>query len=51
MTKVTRISEPTIVSERSESHPLVTVALFCAIGLLISLSVLLLDKYLPGEWF
>lgn len=51
MTKVTRISQPAAISERSESHPLVTIALFSAIGLLISLSVLLLDKYLPGEWF
>jgi hypothetical protein len=29
----------------------VTVALFCGIGLLLSLSVLILDQYTPGEWF
>jgi len=30
---------------------LVTVALFSGIGLLVSLSVLILDQYVPGEWF
>jgi len=29
----------------------VTVALFSCVGLLLSLSVLLLDQYIPGEWF
>ena len=29
----------------------VTVALFSGIGLLVSLSALLLDQYTPGEWF
>jgi hypothetical protein len=29
----------------------VTVALFSGIGLLLSLSVLILDQYIPGEWF
>ena len=29
----------------------VTVALFSGIGLLLSLSVLILDQYVPGEWF
>lgn len=30
---------------------LVQTAIFCGIGLLLSLSVLILDKYIPGEWF
>ncbi len=30
---------------------LVTVALFSGVGLLLSLSVLILDQYIPGEWF
>jgi hypothetical protein len=25
--------------------------IFCGIGLLMSLSVLILDQYMPGEWF
>ncbi len=30
---------------------LVSVAIFSGLGLLISLSVLLLDQYIPGDWF
>jgi hypothetical protein len=30
---------------------LVTLTLFSGIGLLLSLSVLILDQYIPGEWF
>jgi hypothetical protein len=30
---------------------LVTIAIFSGLGLLISLSVLLLDRAIPGEWF
>jgi hypothetical protein len=30
---------------------LVIVAIFSGVGLLLSLSVLILDKYTPGEWF
>jgi phage/plasmid primase-like uncharacterized protein len=29
----------------------VSIALFSGVGLLLSLSVLLLDQYIPGEWF
>ena len=29
----------------------VTIALFSGLGLLLSLSVLILDQYTPGEWF
>jgi hypothetical protein len=29
----------------------VTVALFSGVGLLLSLSVLILDQNIPGEWF
>jgi hypothetical protein len=35
----------------AEFETLVSVALFCGVGLLMSLSVLVLDKYIPGEWF
>jgi hypothetical protein len=30
---------------------LVTICLFSCFGLLLSLSVLILDQYIPGEWF
>jgi hypothetical protein len=29
----------------------IRVALFSGVGLLLSLSVLILDQYIPGEWF
>jgi hypothetical protein len=29
----------------------ITITLFSGIGLLLSLSVLILDQYIPGEWF
>jgi hypothetical protein len=55
MTEVTRIpaevSMPVEKAVPAESHPLVSIALFSAIGLLISLAVLIADQYLPGEWF
>ncbi|MCK1497787.1 MULTISPECIES: hypothetical protein [unclassified Bradyrhizobium] len=28
-----------------------SVAIFSGLGLLVSLSVLIIDKYTPGEWF
>ena len=30
---------------------LVSTTIFCGVGLLLSLSVLILDQYIPGEWF
>ena len=30
---------------------LMSVAIFSGIGLLISVSVLILDRYVPGDWF
>ena len=29
----------------------ISIALFCGVGLLLSLSVLILDQYIPGDWF
>jgi len=29
----------------------ITVALFSGVGLLLSLTVLILDQHIPGEWF
>jgi hypothetical protein len=29
----------------------ISIALFCGVGLLLSLSVLIADQYSPGEWF
>jgi len=30
---------------------LVSIAILCGTGLLLSLSVLLLDQHVPGDWF
>jgi hypothetical protein len=30
---------------------LVTLALFSGLGLLLSLAVVIVDQYMPGEWF
>ena len=35
----------------AELDTLISVAIFCGAGLLFSLSVLILDQYIPGDWF
>ena len=35
----------------AEFKTLVSISLFCFTGLLISVSVIVLDKFIPGEWF
>jgi hypothetical protein len=35
----------------AEFETLISVALFSGIGLLLSVGVIVLDKYTPGEWF
>ena len=35
----------------AEFETLMSVALFCGVGLLASVSIIVLDKYTPGEWF
>ena len=35
----------------AEFKTLVSISLFSLAGLLISVSVIVLDKYIPGEWF
>jgi hypothetical protein len=53
MPKAARISAPipasTISSERSESHPLVSIAIFSGIGLLVSLIAILMG--VQGAWY
>ena len=53
MPKAARISTPVpasaAVSEKSDGHPLVTIALFSGIGLLVSLVAILMG--VSGEWF
>jgi hypothetical protein len=35
----------------SKASDLLSIAVFCGFGLIVSLSVLLLDQYVPGDWF
>jgi|tagenome__1003787_1003787.scaffolds.fasta_scaffold19800576_1 hypothetical protein len=35
----------------SDFETLVTLGLFSGLGLLFSVGVVLLDKYMPGDWF
>lgn len=34
-----------------EFQTFVSLAIFSGVGLLLSVSILLLDKYIPGDWF
>jgi hypothetical protein len=53
MSKAARIATPVPASvaksEKSDGHPLVTIALFAGIGLLVSLVAILTG--VSGEWF
>jgi hypothetical protein len=35
----------------SKANDFFSIAVFCGFGLLVSLSVLLLDQHVPGDWF
>jgi len=48
MPKVARVSKPVPASADSDSSPLVSIALFCGIGLLVSLVAILLG--IPSAW-
>jgi hypothetical protein len=39
------------IPTKTDFRTLVEVALFCGVGLFLSLSGLILDQYVPGEWF
>jgi len=51
MPKAARVSVPVLTasSEKSETHPLVSIALFSGIGLLLSLIAILLGA--SGVWY
>jgi hypothetical protein len=50
MPKAARVSVPVLTaSEKSETHPLVSIALFSGIGLLVSLIAILLG--VSGVWY
>jgi hypothetical protein len=45
------VERESIALEDSATRDLFSIAVFCGFGLLVSLSVLLLDQYVPGDWF
>lgn len=49
--KITPVTTSADAKAKAEGHPLVTIAIFCLTGLLVSLLVMLVDKKLPGDWF
>jgi hypothetical protein len=49
--KVSPIAAKSRVAFSSDYYELVTVGLFCGIGLLLSLLAVIADQNLPGEWF
>lgn len=50
-TVVARYLERSSAKTAASFDGMVSVAIFSGLGLLISLSVLLLDQYIPGDWF
>jgi hypothetical protein len=50
-TAIARLLPRALASSVTGVDSLVAVALFSGIGLLLSLSVVILDQYIPGEWF
>jgi hypothetical protein len=51
MVKASPLVAKSNVSSSTEAHPLVTLGLFCGIGLLLSVLAIIADQHLPGEWF
>jgi hypothetical protein len=48
---ITRLLPRASATSIANIDTVVTVALFSGAGLLLSLSVMILDQYIPGEWF
>jgi hypothetical protein len=49
--KVSPIAAKSRVAFSSDYYELVTVGLFCGIGLLVSLLAIIVDQHVPGDWF
>ena len=47
------IVERESIEAQADSKPsdFFSIAVFCGFGLLVSLAVVLLDQYIPGDWF
>ncbi|MDB5688067.1 MAG: hypothetical protein JWR77_2656 [Rhizorhabdus sp.] len=51
MVEVTEVAPIVAAQAKASTSGFVPVAIFCGVGLLLSLVVLILDQYVPGEWF
>ena len=47
----TRIFPRASAEAIADLETLLSISLFCFAGLLISVSLIVADKYIPGEWF
>lgn len=50
-TAIARYLEKSSLKTAASFDGLAAVVIFSGVGLLISLSVLILDQYIPGDWF
>ena len=48
---ITRLLPRVSAKSVDDIESFIYIALFCGVGLLLSLSVLIADQYIPGEWF
>jgi hypothetical protein len=51
MIEATEIAPIAAAQAETSTDGFVPVATFCGLGLLLSLAVLILDRYVPGDWF
>jgi hypothetical protein len=47
----TRIFPRASAKAIADFETFLSVSLFCLAGLLVSVSIIVADKYMPGEWF
>ena len=51
MTDISSTETTEKLEAKAGVNDLVSVALFCGTGLLLSLAIVILDQFTPGEWF
>lgn len=48
---IAKVMSARMIAADAERNSLSAVIIFCATGLLLSLGIILLDQYIPGDWF
>jgi hypothetical protein len=51
MVEATEVAPIVDSQAKASTSGFIPVAIFCGLGLLLSLAVLILDQYVPGDWF